>query len=134
MIRVLLVDDHGVVRDALFYLLEAQGDIQIVGTAQDGQDAVEQASRDCPDVVVMDFAMPRMDGLQATREISKMCPATRIVMLTIYNTREHIEQAKSAGAQGYVLKDAAGKELVEAIRTLHAGGQYFSRKISDTPL
>ncbi len=131
MIRVLLVDDHGIVRDALYYLLSAQGDIDIVGTAVDGQDAIDQVRRDCPDVIVMDIAMPRKDGLQATREICKFCPATRVVMLTIYDSREHIEQALNAGAQGYVLKDAAGKELVEAVRTLHAGGKYFSKKISD---
>ena len=131
MIRVLLVDDHGIVRDALHYLLSAQGDIEIVGPAVDGLDAVDQARRDCPDVIVMDIAMPRMDGLQAAREICKFCPSSRIVMLTIYNSREHIRQAVSAGAQGYVLKDAAGKELVDAVRTLHAGGKYFSKKISD---
>jgi DNA-binding NarL/FixJ family response regulator len=131
MIRVFLVDDHGIVRDALNYLLSAQGDIQVIGTAVDGQDAVEQVRKDCPDVIVMDIAMPRLNGLQAAREICKSCPATRIVMLTIYDTREHVEQALNAGAQGYVLKDAAGKELVEAVRTLHAGGRYFSKKISD---
>ena len=132
MIRVMLVDDHGIVRDALYYLLSAQGDIDIVGTAVDGQDAVDQVRQGCPDVIVMDIAMPRKDGLQATREICKFCPATRVVMLTIYDSREHIEQAMNAGAQGYVLKDAAGKELVDAVRTLHAGGKYFSKKISDT--
>lgn len=131
MIRVLLVDDHGIVRDALYYLLSAQGDIDIVGTAVDGLDAVDKARQDCPDVIVMDIAMPRMDGLQAAREICKFCPTTRVVMLTIYDTREHIKQALNAGARGYVLKDAAGKELVEAVRTLHAGGRYFSKKISD---
>lgn len=131
MIRVLLVDDHGIIRDALYYLLSAQGDIDIVGTAVDGLDAVDKARQDCPDVIVMDIAMPRMDGLQAAREICKFCPTTRVVMLTIYDTREHIEQALNAGAKGYVLKDAAGKELVEAVRTLHAGGRYFSKKISD---
>lgn len=131
MIRVLLVDDHGVVRDALYYLLEAQQDIQIIGTAADGLEAVEQATLNCPDVVVMDIAMPRMNGLQATRKITEICPKTRIVMLTIYNSSEHVEQALSAGAKGYVLKDAAGRELVEAIRTLYAGGLYFSDKIND---
>lgn len=131
MIEVMIVDDHGVVRDALCYLLEAQGDIKIIATAKDGQDAVEQAMKLCPDVAVMDISMPRMDGVKATQEISKICPRTRIVMLTIYNSPEHIQKALNAGAQGYVLKDAAGRELVEAVRTLHAGGHYFSRKISD---
>lgn len=134
MITVLLADDHGVVRDALTFLLEAQGDIQIIATAEDGQAAVELALRQCPDIAVMDISMPRMDGLAATRQISQICPNTRIVMLTIYNSWEHVEEALSAGAQGYVLKDAAGKELVEAVRTLHAGGQYFSKKISDPGL
>lgn len=130
MINVLLADDHGVLRDALCYLLEAQGDIKIIATATDGLDALEQAKRLCPDVAVMDISMPRMDGLKAAKEMVKHCPKTRIVMLTIYNSREYIEQALSAGAQGYVLKDAAGRELVEAVRTLYAGGQYFSKKIS----
>lgn len=130
MIRVLLADDHGVVRDALGFLLEAQGDIQIIATAEDGVDAVEQARQVCPDVAVMDVSMPRMDGINASQEILKHCPATRIVVLTISNSREHIEQALSAGVRGYVLKEAAGRELVEAIRTLYAGGEYYSAKLS----
>ena len=75
--------------------------------------------------------MPRMDGVKATEQISRLCPNTRVVMLTIYNSPEHIEKALNAGARGYVLKDAAGRELVDAVRTLHAGGHYFSRKLSD---
>lgn len=130
MITVLVADDHGVLRDALCYLLEAQGDIKVIGTASDGLEAVEYAKRECPDVAIMDISMPHMDGLDAAREISMYCPNTRIVMLTIYNSREYIEQALNAGAHGYVLKDAAGRELVEAVRTLHQGGQYFSKKIS----
>ena len=129
MITVLLADDHGVVRDALRYLLEAQGDIQIIATAADGQEAVEQAMRTCPDVAVIDISMPRMDGIEATRRICELCSHTRIVMLTIYNSAEHIRHALQAGAAGYVLKEAAGQELVTAIRTLHEGGHYFSSKI-----
>lgn len=131
MITVLLADDHGVVRDALRYLLEAQGDIQIVATAADGQEAVEQAIRLCPDVAVIDISMPRMDGIEATRRICKQCSHTRIVMLTIYNSAEHIRHALQAGAAGYVLKEAAGQELVTAIRTLYEGGHYFSSRIDD---
>jgi DNA-binding NarL/FixJ family response regulator len=120
------------VRDALCYLLEAQGDIKIIATAKDGQDAIEQAMHMCPDVAVMDISMPRMDGVKATFELSRLCPKTRVVMLTIYNSREHIQQALNAGAQGYVLKDAAGRELVDAVRALYAGKKYFSKKISDS--
>ena len=129
MIKVLLADDHGIVRDALRYLLEAQGDIQIIATAADGQEAVELAQHYCPDIVVMDISMPRMDGIEATRQICGLCPNTRVVMLTIYNTTEHIQHALQAGASGYVLKEAAGQELVAAIHALYNGGHYYSSRI-----
>ena len=129
MITVLLADDHILVRDALCYLLEAQGDIKIVATAADGEEAVEQASHLCPDIAVLDISMPRMDGIEAARQICKLCSKTRIVMLTIYHTAEHVQHALQAGASGFVLKDAAGQELVTAVRILHAGGSYFSSKV-----
>ena len=129
MIRVLLADDHILVRDALCYLLEAQGDIKIVATAADGVEAVEQAMKLCPDIAVLDISMPRMDGIEAARRICELCSKTRIVMLTIYHTEEHVHHAVQAGASGYVLKDAAGQELVAAVRTLYEGGNYFSSKI-----
>ncbi|MGE5378405.1 MAG: response regulator transcription factor [Bacteroidota bacterium] len=129
MITVLLADDHILVRDALCYLLEAQGDIKIIATAADGQEAVEQAKRLCPDIAVLDISMPRMDGIEAARRICETCSKTRIVMLTIYHTEEHVRHAVQAGASGFVLKDAAGQELVAAVRTLHDGGRYFSSKI-----
>ncbi len=129
MINVLLADDHILVRDALCYLLEAQGDIKIVATAADGVEAVEKAMKLCPDVAVLDISMPRMDGIEAARRICEHCSTTKIVMLTIYHTEEHVRHAVQAGASGFVLKDAAGQELVAAIRTLHEGGRYFSSKI-----
>ena len=129
MIKVLLADDHILVRDALCYLLEAQGDIKIVATAADGAEAVEQAMNLCPDIAVLDISMPRMDGIEAARRICELCSKTKIVMLTIYHTEEHVRHAVKAGASGFVLKDAAGQELVAAIRTLHEGGQYFSSKV-----
>lgn len=131
MIQVLLADDHGVVRDALRYLLEAQGDIQVIAMAADGRQAVEQAMQLCPDVAVMDVSMPNMDGIEATQQIVVLCPKTRIVMLTIYNTREHIRHALQSGASGYVLKESAGQELVAAIRVLHKGGHFFSKKVEN---
>jgi DNA-binding NarL/FixJ family response regulator len=132
MIQVLLADDHGVVRDALRYLLEAQGDIQVIATAADGREAVAHALQLCPDVAVMDVSMPHMDGFEATKQIRVLCPRTRVVMLTIYDTREHIRHALQSGARGYVLKESAGQELVTAIRALHKGQHYFSRKVDAT--
>ena len=129
MIKVLLADDHLLVRDALCYLLEAQGDITIVATAADGVEAVEQAMILCPDIAVLDISMPRMDGIEAARRICALCSHTKIVMLTIYHTEEHVRHAMQAGASGFVLKDAAGQELVAAVRTLHEGGRYISSKI-----
>ena len=134
MITVLLADDHGIVRDALRYLLEAQGDIQIIATAADGQEAVELATSNCPDVAVMDISMPRMDGIEATRQICGLCPHTHVVMLTIYNSAEHIQHALQAGASGYVLKEAAGQELVAAIRALPTGGNSFRQRIDTRPI
>ncbi len=131
MITVLLADDHRVVRDALQYLLEAQGDIKVIALAADGLEAVEKAKVRCPDVVVMDISMPRMDGIEATKHICQNCPNTRTVMLTIYNSAEHIQHALQAGADGFVLKEAAGQELVAAIRALSKGGRYFSSTIRD---
>lgn len=131
MIKVLLADDHTVIRDALRYLLEAQGDIEVVAMAADGQDAIDKARVNCPDVAVMDISMPRMDGIAATRQLCEHCPHTRVVMLTIYQTAEHVQRALQAGASGYVLKDSAGQELVDAVRTLHKGGRYFSTSVAD---
>jgi DNA-binding NarL/FixJ family response regulator len=128
MIKVLLVDDHTVLRDGLRVLLEAEGDIQIVATAGNGQEAVEQAAVDCPDVVMMDISMPVMNGIEATKRICELCKNTKVVILSMYHTNDYIQRALDAGAAGYLLKDSAGTELVAAIRTLHAGKPYFSPK------
>src|SRR5574339_283951 len=130
MIKVLLADEHILVRDALCYLLEAQGDIKIIATAADGVEAVEKARNVCPDIAVLDISMPRMDGIEAARRICELCSTTKIVMLTIYHTEEHVRHAVQAGASGFVLKDAAGQELVTAVRNLHDGGRYFSSKVT----
>jgi DNA-binding NarL/FixJ family response regulator len=127
MIKVLLVDDHTVLRDGLRFLLEAEGDIQIVGTAGNGQEAVEQATIRCPDVVMMDISMPVMNGIEATKQICAVCENTKVVILSMYHTNDYIQRALDAGAAGYLLKDSAGAELVAAIRTLHAGKPYFSQ-------
>ena len=131
MITVLLADDHRMVRDGLRYLLEAPGDIEITATASNGKEAVESAITICPDVAVIDVSMPVMDGIEATRFINEYCPRTRVVMLSMYDTPEYVQRPLQAGAVGYVLKDEAGSELVEAVRTLHDGDSYFSHRIAE---
>jgi len=131
MITVLLADDHTMVREGLRYLLEEPGDIKIAATAANGQEAVNHARLDCPDVAVIDISMPVMDGIEAARQIHSNCPHTQVVMLSMYDSPEYIQRALRAGAVGYVLKDAAGDELVEAVRTLYRGQSYFSSTIAE---
>ena len=129
MITVILADDHAVLRDGLRYLLEAQADIQIVATAANGQEAVEQAMLNCPDVVLMDISMPVMNGIEATRQICEVCKNTKVAMLSMHHTSEYLQRALKAGARGYLLKDSAGDEVIAAIHALHEGKSYFSQKI-----
>jgi DNA-binding NarL/FixJ family response regulator len=131
-INVLLVDDHTVVRDGLRMLLEAQDDITVVGDAANGRQAVRQVEQLRPDVVVMDIAMPELNGIEATRQIQELCPDTQIVILSMYATDEHIFRALQAGARGYLLKEAAGQEVVQAVRTVHVGQCYLSQQITET--
>jgi DNA-binding NarL/FixJ family response regulator len=129
MITVVLADDHTVLRDGLRYLLEAAGDIEIISTASNGQEAVEQATLHCPDVVLMDISMPIMNGIEATRKIRETCPTTKVAILSMHHTSEYVQRAMQAGAHGYVLKDSAGVEVIAAVRALHDGERYFSQKI-----
>ena len=130
MITVLLADDHIMVREGLRYILEAAGDIEIIGLATNGEEAVAQALINCPNIAIIDLSMPVMDGLEATKQILELCPDTRVVTLSMYHTEEYVQHAVEAGAFGYVLKDAAGNELVEAVRSLHTGKQYFSPQVA----
>jgi DNA-binding NarL/FixJ family response regulator len=130
-ITVFLADDHTVIREGLRLLLEAQGDITVVGEAADGADAVKQVIKSHPDVVVMDIAMPMMNGIEATERICLACPSTRIVILSIHSSNEHIYRALKAGALGYLLKESAGKEVKDAIRAVHSGRRYLSRQITE---
>jgi two-component system invasion response regulator UvrY len=132
VITVILADDHAVLRDGLRFLLEAAGDIQIVSMAANGQEAVDQAIMHCPDVVVMDISMPVMSGIEATKHICKACENTKVAILSMHHTTEYIQRALEAGAVGYLLKDSAGAELVAAIRTLHDGKRYLSKKVERT--
>ena len=128
---MLLADDHAVLRDGLRLLLEAQHDIKVVADAANGRDAVRQVVKLCPDVVIMDIAMPELNGIEATRQIREVCPSAQVIILSIYSTSEHIFQALQAGARGYLLKESAGVEVINAVRDAHAGQRYLSRKISD---
>ena len=130
MITVLLADDHIMVREGLRYILEAAGDIEIIGLATNGEEAVAQALINCPNIAIIDLSMPVMDGLEATKQILELCPDTRVVTLSMYHTEEYVQHAVEAGAFGYVLKDAAGNELVKAVRSLHAGKRYFSPQVA----
>ncbi len=130
-ISVFIADDHAVVRDGLRLLLEAQADMKVVGDAADGRQTVSQVQQLCPDVVVMDIAMPELNGIEATRQIREACPSTQVVILSMYATTEHIFQALQAGALGYLLKESAAVEVVNAVRAVHAGHRYFCQKIDD---
>jgi len=121
MIRVLLAEDHAVVRVGLERLLSSAEDIEIVGTASDGEEAVAAAEETRPDVVLCDLSMPGIDGIEATRRIITQRPETRIVILTAFSERDRILGALDAGAVGYLLKDAEPKELFEAVRAAAEG-------------
>ncbi len=131
-VSVMLADDHAVVRDGLRALLEGGNDLQVVAVAGNGREAVTEALRLRPDIVIMDIAMPELDGVEATRRIVERCPETRVLILSMYLSAEHIYRALQAGAQGYVLKESAGEEVVDAIRALRAGKRYLSHRITET--
>lgn len=133
-IRVFLADDHAVVREGLQHILDAQPDITVVGHAEDGQSAVNAVERTAPDIAVVDVALPSLSGVEITRRIGETCPATQVVILSMHSTREHVRRALRAGARGYVLKECAGSELVEAVRIVHAGHSYLSQRASDALL
>ncbi len=130
-IKILLADDHGIVRAGLHLLIAAQADLTVVGEVANGRDAVREVVRLHPDVAVLDIAMPDLNGIEATRQIHAAWPATQIIILSMYATRDHIYHALQAGARGYVLKEAAGDELIEAIHTVYAGRRHLSPKITD---
>lgn len=130
-IRVLIVDDHAILRQALRQLLEQEQEIEIVGDAANGRDAVACAEKLQPDVVLMDMVMPGLNGLEATRQIRKRFPKTRVLILTGYMEDEQILGALRAGASGYVVKRSDTEELLLGIQAVHRGNTYFSSTISD---
>jgi len=134
IIRVLLVDDHAVLRDGLRSLLSLQEDIEVVAEAGDGQEAIVCAGQYRPDVVVMDIAMPRMNGLEATRQILARCPGTKVLVLSQHDDERYVLPCCQVGASGYLLKSAAADELVKAIRIIGAGGSFLPPQIAGSVL
>lgn len=124
-IKVLLVDDHAIMRDGIRALLSLHDDIKIVGEASEGQEAIEKTQDLSPDVVVMDVAMPDMDGIEATRRIRKQSPKVKVIVLTQYDNKEYVLSAIKAGAAGYVPKRALGSELVSAVRAVNRGESFL---------
>lgn len=120
-IRVLLTDDHAIVRKGVRALLATERDIQVVGEAGDGAEAVAQAEALCPDVILMDLMMPKLDGIEATHQITTKIPSARVIVLTSFAADEKVFPAIKAGALGYLLKDSGPEELVRAIRQVHRG-------------
>ena len=122
MIRLMVVDDHAIVRQGLERLIGTAVDLQLVGSAADGEQAVAMAIELTPDVILMDLSMPKMDGVDATRTIMELLPDTRIVVLTSFGDESRILDALNAGALGYLLKHTDPDDLIEAVRSAHAGG------------
>lgn len=129
-ITVLIADDHPIYRDGLASLLEPLPDIEVVGRAADGIEAVEQARESRPDVVIMDLQMPRLNGIEATRQVLAELPETGVLVITMGEDESTVFSAITAGARGYLLKGADADELVQAIRTVHGGGVVFGASLA----
>lgn len=129
-IRVLLVDDHAVLRDGLRSLLDRQENITVVGEAGDGSEALSKVSELMPNIVLMDMAMPVMNGIEATRQIKELYPQIKVLILTQHDNREYISPALHAGASGYVLKRSGGKEVIQAIRQVYDTGAFLEPEIA----
>src|SRR5580692_3035302 len=134
MIRVLLADDHAMVRKGFRLILEAQPDMEIAGEAGNGRDAVELAEKLHPDVVVMDVAMPELNGIEATRRLAASSPHTRVLALSMHKDSVYVREILRAGARGYLLKDSIDTDLISAVRAVAKGEGYLSPAVSDAVL
>jgi len=131
-IKVLIADDHGVVAEGLRFVVEAQADMEVTACVQDSREAVRLSIDTHPDVVLIDHAMPLLNGTEATHLIRERCPETHIIILSMYSNRVHVLRALQAGATGYVVKKSAAKEVVDAIRAVHKGERYLSKELADS--
>ncbi|PKN76720.1 MAG: DNA-binding response regulator [Deltaproteobacteria bacterium HGW-Deltaproteobacteria-10] len=131
-IRLFLVDDHEVIREGLKTLLESQKDMEVIGYAANGRTAVKKIKALGPDVVIMDITMPEMDGIEAARQVMGSCKHTKVIIFSMHSSGEHVERALHAGVHGYVAKESAGTEIIQAVRNVQAGKTFISSLISET--
>ncbi len=131
-INVVLADDHTIVRDGLRALLEANPEIKVVGDAANGKQVVNQVKDLQPDIVIMDISMPELNGIDATKQILETAPEVRVIILSMLGTADHVFHALQAGVRGFLLKESAGREVMEAVQSVYAGDMYFSRPITFT--
>lgn len=131
-ISVIIVDDHKIIRDGLKTLLSKEIDIDVVGEAENGREAIKITLEKRPDIVIMDIGMPVMNGIEATRQIVKDLPETKIIALSMHYDKQYVKGMLFSGAKGYLLKDCAGEELSEAIRTVSENNTYISQDITNT--
>jgi two-component system, NarL family, response regulator NreC len=129
-LRLLVADDHPIVRHGLRKIVEAQPDWEIVGEASDGQDAVQQTLRLRPDVAIVDIGMPVVDGIEATRQISQRCPDVQVLILSMHADEAYVVRSLQAGAKGYLLKDSAGADLIQAVAAAAQGKSFFSPAVA----
>jgi DNA-binding NarL/FixJ family response regulator len=130
MLQILLADDHDITRQGMRCLLEAEQDWKVCAEARNGRDAVTLAASSVPDVAILDMSMPELNGVEATRQIAKVSPTTKVLIFTMNESEQLARDALAAGAQGYVLKSDAAKDLVDAVVTLCSGARYLSRRVS----
>ncbi|MBO9699333.1 MAG: response regulator transcription factor [Sporocytophaga sp.] len=130
MIKILLVDDHGIVRDGIKATLSSEKNIKIIGEASNGIEAIEQVKKLTPDVVIMDISMPEMNGIEATAIISDRYPNTKTLVLSMHDNEDYILKSIESGAYGYLLKDTGKEEFIKAITTISKGDKYFSTPVS----
>ena len=134
MIKVLIADDHKLLIDGLRPLLDKQGDIEVVGVAKDGLEATELARSLIPDIILLDISMPRQNGIDAARNILRDLPDTRIIMLSMHADRKFIQASLKIGARGYILKESAAREVIEAVKQVQRGELFFSESVREMVL
>ena len=130
-ISIFLAEDHRLVRDGFRILIETQPDLKVIGEAGTGHETVRQVVKLLPDIVLMDIGMPELNGIEATRQICEACPSTKVIILSMYSTSQHITRAFKAGARGYILKESAGEDMIKAVRTVYNDKIFLCGEISE---